>query len=188
MFTHPTDQGGLFNVNWFQVYGKGAAASAPPNVSATADRTTGQAPLTVKFNATATDPEGEALTYLWDFGVTGHDDRHVDAGGPDLHLRQRRYLQREGHRDRRGGHQGLGDGHRGRHQRAEPVQPERQVGRVQRHRRWTPTAGASARSANNFQVANGRLELPIDNGSIYQNGTSAVNIITQPVPTAASGR
>ena len=70
VFTHPTD-GGLFNVNWFQVHGKGAAASAPPEVTATATPTTGEAPLTVKFDATATDPEGEALTYLWDFGVTG---------------------------------------------------------------------------------------------------------------------
>ena len=41
VFTHATDQGGLFNVNWFQVYGKGAAISAPPDVTATATPTDG---------------------------------------------------------------------------------------------------------------------------------------------------
>ena len=89
VFTHPTDAGGLFNLNWFQVHGKGASTSAPPEVTATATPETGQAPLAVQFNATATDPEGAALTYLWDFGVTGTDDGHLDAGGPDLHLHQR---------------------------------------------------------------------------------------------------
>ena len=36
VFTHPTDTGGLMNLNWFQVHGKGAAVSAPPDVTATA--------------------------------------------------------------------------------------------------------------------------------------------------------
>src|SRR4051794_33268214 len=61
----------LFNVNWFEVVGKGAAVTASPEVSATATPTTGTAPLNVKFDATATDPEGTALTYAWDFGVPG---------------------------------------------------------------------------------------------------------------------
>ena len=56
------------------------------------------------------------------------DDGHLHSGGSDVHLRQRRHLQREGHRDRRVGHLELGDGSGARHQRAEPVQPERQVG------------------------------------------------------------
>ncbi len=44
--------------------------------------------------------------------------------------------------------------------------------------RWTVE-----RSLNNFQVRNGRLELPIDQGSMYQGGTTAKNVITQPAPT-----
>ena len=36
VFTHPTDTGGLFNLNWFQVHGKGASTTAPPEVTATA--------------------------------------------------------------------------------------------------------------------------------------------------------
>ncbi len=61
----------LFNVNWFEVVGKGAATTAAPEVTATATPLTGTAPLNVKFDATATDPEGTALTYAWDFGVPG---------------------------------------------------------------------------------------------------------------------
>ncbi|HEY6889215.1 MAG TPA: ThuA domain-containing protein, partial [Solirubrobacter sp.] len=44
--------------------------------------------------------------------------------------------------------------------------------------RWTVR-----RSFDNFTVSNGELVLPIDNGSIYQGGTSAGNIITQPTPS-----
>ena len=44
--------------------------------------------------------------------------------------------------------------------------------------RWTVR-----RSLNNISVTDGELVLPIDNGSIYQGGTSAGNIITQPTPS-----
>ena len=41
------------------------------------------------------------------------------------------------------------------------------------------------RSADNFEVADGQLRLPIDNGSIYGPGTSAQNIIVQDTPEGA---
>ena len=45
------------------------AGNQPPIARATADRTSGPAPLTVRFSsAGSSDPEGGALTYLWDFG------------------------------------------------------------------------------------------------------------------------
>ena len=66
------------------------------------------------------------------------------------------------------------------------MRPERQVGRVQRHRRWTSTAGrVRAQRSTTSPSRNGELVLPIDNGSIYQGGTSAGNIITQPTPSGA---
>ena len=36
VFKHPTDQGGLMNLNWFQAVGAGAAVSEAPEVAATA--------------------------------------------------------------------------------------------------------------------------------------------------------
>ena len=182
MFTHPTDGGGLFNLNWFQVHGKGAATSAPPDVTATATPETGQAPLNVAFDATATDPEGEALTYLWDFGVTGTDDRHLDAGGPDYtYVNAGTYTAKVTVTDA-SGHQGQRDGHRARHGRAQPVPEQRQVRRVQRHvarpNRWTVQ-----RSADNFQVRDGQLELPITTARCTRAARSAKNIITQPTPS-----
>ncbi|TDB72367.1 lectin [Micromonospora sp. KC723] len=45
------------------------AGNRAPTAVANADRTTGQAPLTVNFSsAGSSDPEGGALTYAWNFG------------------------------------------------------------------------------------------------------------------------
>src|SRR5690606_41118314 len=51
--------------------GKGATENQRPVVTATATPATGVAPLTVDFAATASDPEGDPITYKWNFGVTG---------------------------------------------------------------------------------------------------------------------
>src|SRR3954453_22244705 len=72
----------LFNVNWIEFVGKGAATTAAPEVSATGTPLTGTAPLNVKFDATATDAEGTALTYAWDFGVPGTDADTSTAEDP----------------------------------------------------------------------------------------------------------
>ena len=61
----------LFNVNWFEVVGKGAAVTASPEATITATPTSGSAPLNVAFDTVATDSDGGTLTYAWDFGVPG---------------------------------------------------------------------------------------------------------------------
>lgn len=43
-----------------------APTNQPPTVTLEADPVEGQAPLQVKFTATASDPDGDDLTYLWD--------------------------------------------------------------------------------------------------------------------------
>jgi PKD repeat protein/plastocyanin len=183
VFTHPTDQGGLFNVNWFQVRGKGAAASAPPDVSATATPDNGQAPLEVHFDATATDPEGEALTYLWDFGVTGTTtDTSTQEDPTYTYANAGTYTAKVTVTDAQGIKSSA----------TVPVRVSSKPNQCDQNAKSDEFNGTALdlnrwsvkRSANNFQVRNGRLELPIDNGSIYQAGTSAVNIITQPTPAS----
>lgn len=46
-------------------------ANQPPTVTASADPSSGEAPLPVDFSADGTDPDGDDLTYEWDFGVAG---------------------------------------------------------------------------------------------------------------------
>jgi PKD repeat protein len=46
-------------------------ANQPPTVQAAADPASGTAPVTVRFSASARDPEGGALMYEWSFGDGG---------------------------------------------------------------------------------------------------------------------
>jgi cytochrome c len=52
----------------------GATGNRSPSVTANADTTEGSAPLTVHFNAVASDPEGTRLRYEWDFDADGKVD------------------------------------------------------------------------------------------------------------------
>ena len=112
-----------------------------------------------------------------------HVDRHVDPGGPDVHLRERRHLHGQGHGDRR--RRASGRPPRSTcastgapNQCDQNAKSDEFNGNSLDLNRWTVR-----RSLDNFNVTNGELVLPIDNGSIYQGGTSAGNIITQPTPS-----
>lgn len=56
-------------------------ALAAPTVVASANPTSGAAPLEVKFNAIATDPDGKIKTYQWDFDGNGAYD-HTSSTTP----------------------------------------------------------------------------------------------------------
>ncbi|WP_156891524.1 ThuA domain-containing protein [Agromyces subbeticus] len=61
--------GDIFDVDDISFEGKGAASNTAPKVTGlTATPTSGTAPVEVDFTAAATDPDGDELTYTWDFG------------------------------------------------------------------------------------------------------------------------
>ena len=64
----------MFNLDEMTFNGKGVAVNAKPVVSAAATPTAGETPLAVAFTGTASDPEGSALTYAWDFTSDGTTD------------------------------------------------------------------------------------------------------------------
>ncbi|HSF98828.1 MAG TPA: PKD domain-containing protein, partial [Ornithinibacter sp.] len=66
---------GEMNFDEFSVEGQGVAGNTSPVItSATATPADGLAPLDVEFVAEANDPDGDDITYAWDFGVEGTDD------------------------------------------------------------------------------------------------------------------
>ena len=65
-----------------QITVREAARNQPPTVSLSATPTSGEAALSVEFSAKATDPDGDTLSYSWDFGdgdTTGNssNESHV---------------------------------------------------------------------------------------------------------------
>jgi PKD repeat protein len=186
VFRNSANNGGLFNVNWIEAVGKGAAVTEAPQVSADATPASGAAPLEVHFTGTATDADaapGDTLTYKWDFGVAGTtDDTSTEQNPTFTYQRAGTYNATFTATDAQGGHA------------TATVQvvvtaggscPQNNLrsdefnGDALDTSRWQVIRPDNTRPPT---VSGGNLNFPIDNGSIYQTGTSARNIIVQPLP------
>ena len=77
-----TDRGGLSDSATIAIAVADPPGNRAPQVEAAAVPASGQAPLDVVFTAAGTDPDGDALSYAWDFGdgsdeVRGRRARHT---------------------------------------------------------------------------------------------------------------
>jgi cytochrome c len=187
VFVNPTAGGGdgLFNLNHFTARGKGAAISTAPDVTASAEPMSGDAPLQVQFTGTATDPDagpGEQLTYLWDFGVAGSTtDTSTQLSPTYTYERPGTYLARFTATDPHGA------------SATASVQVEvTSAGECPQNNVKSDEFEGDSLDSNRWQiirpdstrpptVSGGNLNFPIDVGSIYGPGTSARNIIVQPL-------
>ena len=172
VFRHPTATGSLMNLNWFKFTGKGAAITAPPEVTATAEPVSGEAPLNVAFNATATDAEGEAMTYLWDFGVPGTTDDTSTQEDPNYtYTAPGNYTATVTVTDAAGARSSASVEVRVTRPLDEcptgPVRSDEFDGTALDLNRWTVVR---PNAANPFSVSDGNLNLPIANGSMYGAG------------------
>src|SRR5918999_302127 len=186
VFKHPTDQGGLMNLNWFEAVGAGAAVSEAPEVSATATPDTGVAPLAVQFDGTATDADGEPggqLTYHWDFGVSGTTDDTSTLEDPTYtYERAGTYQATFTATDAAGARSSTTVQVRVNNPGQCPqnnVRSDEFEGSQLDTSRWSIIRPDGTRPPT---VEGGFLRFPIDNGSVYGPGTSARNIVVQPLP------
>jgi PKD repeat protein len=187
VFVNPSaGDGGLFNVNHFTALGKGAANSAAPEVTASVEPTSGDAPLQVQFTGTAVDPDaepGEELEYLWDFGVAGSTtDTSTELSPTYTYERPGTYLARFTATDPNGASatasvqvEVTSSGECPQNN----VKSDEFEGDSLDTNRWQIIRPDSTRPPT---VSGGNLNFPIDVGSIYGTGTSARNIIVQPLP------
>jgi PKD repeat protein len=63
-----TDSKGATGTATVEIVVNNPPGNVAPTVAAAGDPTAGKPPLAVQFSATGTDPDGDSLTYAWDFG------------------------------------------------------------------------------------------------------------------------
>jgi cytochrome c len=168
-------QTGLFNVNFFDAWGKGVSANSAPRVTVSATPTQGTAPLTVEFDGEATDFDGDDLTYAWDFGVEGSDDTATTPDGTWSYDEPGTYVARLTVTDSAGA---VGSA-------AVTIRVIAQCGVQQSDEfdgstldgKWQVEAPTGA-----VAVSGGGLQLPIQSGSMYGPGGNAVDLVSQAAP------
>ena len=170
----------LFNVNWFEVVGKGAAVTASPEATIAATPTSGSAPLNVAFDTAATDSDGGTP----DLRVGLRRPRHRP---PTSRPRSRRptptrqpgHLHGHADRHRRPGR--LDDQDRSRHRRRVLRVPEHVPRRLQRHRSRRRLGRRAPRPDAGRQRRHG--DDPVAQaGDVYQTANNAKNLVLRTAP------
>ncbi|WP_053226959.1 ThuA domain-containing protein [Solirubrobacter soli] len=171
----------LFNVNWIEFVGKGAAVTAAPDVTASADKLTGTAPLTVKFTATATDPDGPAtdLSYAWDFGVPGTDaDKSTDPSPTYTYANSGNYLATLTVSDKQGGVTTKSF--------TVSVTPASSCNTAYRddfNGSALDPGWSVVRQSQALNVGGGTLNITTENGDVYTNSNTAKNLVLRTAPS-----
>ncbi|MEO9326258.1 ThuA domain-containing protein [Nocardioides sp. C4-1] len=166
---------GLFNVNFFDAAGKGVSLNSKPQVGAAGTPTQGTGPLTVDFTGSATDFDGDTLTYAWDFG---------DGGTATTLNAQHTYTEAGTYTAR-----------------LTATDPQGAVGTstvtirvfdscgVQKSDEFDGTSldgkWQVIRPSGNIAVTGGNLTMPIDTGSLYGPGGNAKDVVVQATPDGA---
>ena len=169
---------GLFNVNFFDAAGKGVSVNSRPQVGAQGTPTQGTAPLTVDFTGSASDYDGDELTYQWDFGVPGDGDTATTLDAEYTYTEPGSYTARLSATDPSGatGYSTV------------PIRVLNACG-VQQSDEFDGTSLDGKwdviRDSGDWRVENGGLQLPINSGSLYGIGGNAEDIIVQEAPDGA---
>jgi cytochrome c len=164
----------------FTFQGSGVAGNANPVLDASADPTSGSVPLKVDFSATATDPEGTAVSLVWDFGVAGAP-KPTTSTASYTYAQRGRYTASVTATD--------ADGRKS--VRTFAIEANAQCGDTATDE-FDGTAldtGVWSRiirpDTSAYRVQNGALVIDAVAGDMYGGNTSAKNIIGQPAPDGA---
>lgn len=171
----------LANFNWVDFVGKGATENQRPVVTATATPATGVAPLTVDFAATASDPEGDPITYKWNFGVTGAPEP-TTAEASHTYTAPGNYTAVVTVTDEKGASATAQVQIK---VEAPPVvcftgRSDDFLGDQLDRDRWSVI-----RENQDLRVADGNLVIPTSTTDIYSTGGNTPNIVVQPAPSGA---
>ena len=175
----------LFNVNWFEVVGKGAATTASPEVAVDghADHRHRAAERSSSTRRRPTPTGPAPLTYAWDFGVPGITTDTSTAEDPSYTLPSAGHLHRLAARSPTP-------------TAAYTTKSLTDQGRLRRPRRARAVRddfngtdlGAGwevVRRDQTLVVSDGTLKIPAKAGDIYQTTNTATNIALRPMPAGA---
>jgi len=168
----------LFNLNWFEFIGKGAATTTSPELSISATPISGVAPLQVAFDSTATDADGDELTYAWDFGVPGTDTDTSSAADPTYtYENPGTYVATLT----------VTDGNGGVATKTVTITVNAEAGCFNGYRDDFNGGDLGAgwevvRRDQGLVVADGKVTIPAQAGDVYETANNAKNLVLRPAP------